>query len=208
MPSPDTALFDGSHHVGIRPRVRGTDIGGGGSSLDKPDPFHAVVIDRKTGHGTLLVPQEGDDASVGGFLHMNEFVADGRVERLPPPAVHAQPEPPVANGQPVGRGQLIALVPAGVFLELNRGRIGQLDRLEIALPASSGSSHCDVRDHGEPATAREKTSCVLAEYPGPSGSKRVALKGRRAQVAWKWSVNRSLPSWSGIRQMNPEPFMR
>ena len=62
---------------------------------------------------------------------MNKFITDGRLERLPPPAVHAQPEPPVANGQPIGRCELIVLVPAGVFFELIRGRIDQFDRLEF-----------------------------------------------------------------------------
>ena len=52
--------------------------------------------------------------SVGGLLHVDELVADGRVERFPPPAVHAEPKPPVANGQPVGRRELVALVSAGV----------------------------------------------------------------------------------------------
>jgi hypothetical protein len=62
-------------------------------------------------------------ADVGGFLDMNKFVADGCVERLPPPAVHAQPKPPVANSQPIGRAELIVLVRAGVFFELIRRRI-------------------------------------------------------------------------------------
>src|SRR5262249_31751297 len=66
---------------------------------DSPHP--APDIDREAGHLALLVPQKGDDAQVGGFLHMSKFVTDGRVEHLPPPAVDAQPQSPVADGQPI-----------------------------------------------------------------------------------------------------------
>src|SRR5271169_5744886 len=80
----------------------------GHRALRKPDSSQpAADIDRKTGHFALLVPQKGHDADVGGFLHMNKCVMDGGVERLPPPAVHAQPKPPVANAQPIGRCELV-----------------------------------------------------------------------------------------------------
>ena len=113
-----------------------------------------------------------------------EQIHHGQSRRaLPPPAVHAQPEPPVANCQPIGRCELIVLVPAGVFFELIRGRIDQLDRLEFDSCLVVRQIPLCVRDQGDPAPGREKTSWVVGGNPGPSGSKRVALKGRRGQVA-------------------------
>ena len=77
---------------------------------------------------------------------------------LPPPAVHAQPQPSVANGQPIGRRELIVFVRADVFLELIRGRIDQLDRMELDSCLVVRQSYSCVRDHGDPAAGREKTS--------------------------------------------------
>src|SRR5262249_23020082 len=104
------------------------------SALHEPYPLHPVIRDRQPGDPAPLIAQEGDDASVGGFLHVDELIPHGCVEWLPPPAVHAQPEPPVANYQPIGRRELITLVAAGVFLELIPGRLDQVGRLEIESP--------------------------------------------------------------------------
>ena len=63
-----------------------------------------------------------------GFLHMNNSsrtVASSASHRR----LFTAATPPVANGQPIGRGERIVLVPAGVFFELIRGRIDQFDRL-------------------------------------------------------------------------------
>src|SRR5262245_10470841 len=45
----------------------------GASALHKPNPLHPVICDGQPGYLTLLIVQEGDDASVGGFLHVDEF---------------------------------------------------------------------------------------------------------------------------------------
>jgi hypothetical protein len=130
------------------------------TSFRKPDSSKpAADIDRKTSHFALLVPRIGNDADVGGFLDMNKFVTDGCVERLPSPAVHAQPKPPVANFQPIGRCELIALVPAGVFFELIGGGSTSSTSWTSILALLSGRSHSSVRDQGDPARGREKTSC-------------------------------------------------
>src|SRR4051794_20988047 len=63
------------HHDPARPSLTAAPDHRAPREPDSPQP--AADIDRETVHLALLVPQEGDDSQVGGFLHVSKFVADG-----------------------------------------------------------------------------------------------------------------------------------